>query len=48
MVSFDDERAFAAKGKFIKDYGIAGFATWHTAGDYNNILTDAIRKNMGL
>jgi spore germination protein YaaH len=47
MVSYDDKRAAEAKGKFIKDVGIAGFAAWHTGGDYNNILVDGIRKNMG-
>ncbi|KAK7051552.1 hypothetical protein VNI00_004531 [Paramarasmius palmivorus] len=47
MVSYDDKRAAEAKGKFIKDAGIAGFAAWHTGGDYNNILIDGIRKNMG-
>lgn len=32
----------AAKGKFIKQAGLAGFALWEVGGDYNNILLNAI------
>ncbi len=36
----------AAKGMFIHDFGLAGFAMWQTAGDYNNILVNSIRSAM--
>ena len=35
-----------AKGMFIHDFGLAGFAMWQTAGDYNNILVNSIRSAM--
>ncbi|KAF8165592.1 endochitinase [Crassisporium funariophilum] len=47
MVSFDDKRSSAAKGKFIKDTGLRGFATWEAGGDSDNILLDSIRKSAG-
>lgn len=47
MVSFDDARSFEAKGKFIKNYGLRGYAVWEAAGDHKNILIDAIRKGGG-
>jgi chitinase len=46
-VSFDDARAFAAKGKFIKDNGLTGFAMWSAEGDYNDILVNSIRGAAG-
>ncbi|KAF8899789.1 glycoside hydrolase family 18 protein [Gymnopilus junonius] len=48
MVSFDDATSFAAKGKFIDDNGLAGFAVWHIAGDSNDILLNSISDAMGL
>ncbi|KIL70286.1 glycoside hydrolase family 18 protein, partial [Amanita muscaria Koide BX008] len=47
MVSFDDAKSFAAKGKFIKDAGIAGFSMWLAGGDHKDILLDSIRKAGG-
>ncbi|KAH9940359.1 chitinase [Epithele typhae] len=47
MVSFDDARAFAAKGAFIKSNGLRGFATWEAGGDSKDILLDAIRSGAG-
>ncbi|TFK41644.1 glycoside hydrolase family 18 protein [Crucibulum laeve] len=44
MVSYDDATSFAAKGKFIKNSGLAGFAMWHVAGDSNDILVNSINK----
>lgn len=38
----------AAKGEFINDQGLAGFAVWHIAGDSNNILLDAISDAMDI
>ena len=47
MVSFDDARAFEAKGEFIKNYGLAGYSMWEAGGDYKDILIDAIRMGGG-
>ncbi|KAH9057927.1 chitinase [Lactarius deliciosus] len=43
MVSYDDAASFAAKGHYIKDAGLAGFALWQTGGDSRDILLDAIK-----
>lgn len=34
----------AAKGKFISDMNLAGFAMWEAGGDYNDILLNSIRQ----
>ncbi|THH18711.1 hypothetical protein EW146_g2328 [Bondarzewia mesenterica] len=44
MVSYDDATSFTAKGKFIADVGLAGFAMWEAGGDSNNILLNAISE----
>lgn len=36
----------AAKGAFIYDLKLAGFAMWELGGDYNNILVNSIRSAM--
>ncbi|KAF5318679.1 hypothetical protein D9619_010676 [Psilocybe cf. subviscida] len=46
MISYDDATAFAAKGEFINNMNLAGFAVWHIAGDSNDILLDAISDAM--
>jgi len=38
----------AAKGAFIADAGLAGFAMWEAAGDWDDILLDAIRSGAGI
>ncbi len=48
MVSFDDAKAFAAKGKFIKTQGLRGFAIWEAGGDFKDILLDSISKAAGI
>ena len=48
MVSYDDTRSFAAKGQFINDAGLLGFAMWEAAGDYNDMLLDAISDAIGI
>ncbi|KAH9057749.1 chitinase [Lactarius vividus] len=48
MVSYDDATSFAAKGKYIRDAGLAGFAMWETGGDSNDILLDAINSAAGV
>jgi len=42
MVSFDDAASFTAKGVFIREAGLAGFAMWQSGGDSDDILTQAI------
>ncbi|KAI0634770.1 glycoside hydrolase [Trametes polyzona] len=48
MVSYDDAQSFAAKGKFINEAGLRGFAMWEAAGDSNDILLDAISNAIGI
>lgn len=47
MVSYDDPTSFKAKGAFIKEHKLAGFAVWEVTGDSDNILVDAITQAMG-
>ncbi|KAG1868473.1 glycoside hydrolase family 18 protein [Suillus subluteus] len=42
MVAYDNAQSFTAKGNFITQSGLAGFALWEMGGDYNNILLNAI------
>ncbi|KAL0579745.1 hypothetical protein V5O48_002239 [Marasmius crinis-equi] len=44
VVSFDDAKTYAAKGNYIADAGLAGFAMWEAGGDYHDILLDSIRQ----
>ncbi|KAL0060712.1 hypothetical protein AAF712_012492 [Marasmius tenuissimus] len=48
MVSFDDATSFAAKGRFIGEHGLKGFAVWHVLGDSNDILLNAITGAMNI
>ncbi|KAL6301424.1 glycoside hydrolase [Sparassis latifolia] len=48
MVSFDNADSFAAKGNYIKQAGLRGFAMWEAAGDYEDILLDAINNAIGV
>ncbi|TFY56462.1 hypothetical protein EVJ58_g7623 [Rhodofomes roseus] len=43
MVSYDDANSFTAKGKYILNSGLRGWAMWEAASDYDNMLVDAIR-----
>jgi chitinase len=47
MISFDNAQSFTAKGQYIKETGLRGFAMWEAAGDYNDILLDAISEAVG-
>lgn len=47
MVSFDNAESFAAKGKFIVESGLRGFAMWEAGGDYKDILLDSILDASG-
>lgn len=38
----------AAKGQFIQQSGLLGFAMWEAAGDYEDMLLDAISDGMGI
>ncbi|KAJ7698638.1 glycoside hydrolase family 18 protein [Mycena rosella] len=48
MVSYDDADSFAAKGRFINDQGLLGFAVWDVTGDQNDILLDSLHQAMGI
>ncbi|KAH8984623.1 glycoside hydrolase family 18 protein [Lactarius akahatsu] len=48
MVSYDDATSFAAKGEYIRDAGLAGFAMWEAGSDSDDILLDAIRDRCRL
>ncbi|KAF4563788.1 hypothetical protein EYR36_003030 [Pleurotus pulmonarius] len=48
MVSYDDATSFAAKGKFINDQGLKGFALWNAAGDFDDVLLASISDAMGI
>ena len=48
MISYDDPTSFAAKGKFIAEQGLRGFAMWEAAGDYNDLLVDSILSAIGV
>ncbi|KAI0263099.1 glycoside hydrolase [Gloeopeniophorella convolvens] len=48
MVSYDDAISFTAKGKYIADAGLAGFAMWEAGGDSKDILLDAISSAVGV
>lgn len=48
MVSFDNAESFAAKGDYIKNNNLRGFAMWEAGGDYDDILLDSIRQAAGL
>ncbi|KAL5514322.1 hypothetical protein ACEPAG_2410 [Sanghuangporus baumii] len=48
LVSYDDARSFSAKGQFIHDSGLAGFAMWQAGGDSDDILLDSIRTATGI
>ncbi|KAI0342497.1 glycoside hydrolase [Trametopsis cervina] len=48
MVSYDDPNSFAAKGQFIREKGLLGFAMWEAVGDYGDLLLDAIESGMGI
>ncbi|KAG6911169.1 hypothetical protein DXG01_003909 [Tephrocybe rancida] len=42
LIAYDNAQSFAAKGDFIKTNELRGFAVWESAGDYNDILINAI------
>ncbi|KAI0808117.1 chitinase [Fomes fomentarius] len=48
LVSFDDPLSFAAKGAFIKEQKLRGFAMWESGGDSDNLLLNAIRRGAGI
>lgn len=46
MVAYDDATSFQAKGSYIANTGLRGFAMWQINGDYNDILLDAVLYSM--
>jgi chitinase len=47
MISYDNAQSFKAKGDLIKSKKLRGFAMWEAAGDYKDILLDAVRGGAG-
>lgn len=47
MISYDDPQSWAAKGQFIADQGLRGFALWEAASDHDDLLVDSILTSMG-
>ncbi|KAJ7255293.1 glycoside hydrolase family 18 protein [Mycena rebaudengoi] len=48
MVSYDDAASFAAKGRFINDQGLLGFAVWDATGDKGDILLSSLHEAIGI
>ncbi|KAH7882390.1 glycoside hydrolase family 18 protein [Phlebopus sp. FC_14] len=46
LVSYDNAQSFTAKGQYIAQSGLLGFAMYEAGGDYNNMLVDAITKGL--
>ena len=46
MVSYDDVASFEAKGRWIREKGVAGFEMFEAAGDYHDILLDGINRGL--
>ncbi|KAH6914418.1 endochitinase [Coprinopsis sp. MPI-PUGE-AT-0042] len=44
LVSYENERSMAAKGDYIYNTGLRGFAMWETGADRNDTLLDAIKS----
>ena len=38
----------AAKGRFVREKGLLGFAMWEAAGDYQDLLLDSIETGVGV
>lgn len=47
-VSYDNAQSVAAKGQYIMDNSLGGFATWEIGGDYDDILINSVRSAVGL
>jgi len=48
MVSYDDPQSFAAKGKFIIENNLLGFALWEVTGDPKGLLIDSLTTAAGV
>ncbi|KAJ7473248.1 endochitinase [Mycena latifolia] len=48
LISYDDPMSFAAKGEFIVDRNLAGFAIWDALGDYKDVLVESLYTSMGI
>ncbi|KAI6121982.1 glycoside hydrolase family 18 protein [Pisolithus sp. B1] len=46
LFSYDDPQSFTAKGQYISQTGLRGFAMYEVGGDYNNLLISAINTAM--
>jgi len=47
VVTFDDPESLIIKTAYAQQVGLAGVNSWDISGDYNWVLTDAIRSAMG-
>lgn len=47
MVSYDDPKSFTAKGNFITQNKLLGFAMWDSRGDHKDVLLDSIKAAVG-
>ncbi|TDL24245.1 chitinase [Rickenella mellea] len=48
MISYDNAQSFRAKGDYIKQNKLRGFAMFETGGDFNNVLLDSILEATGM
>lgn len=48
MVSYDNPQSFAAKGNFIVQNNLLGFAMWEITGDYDDLLIDSLTTAAGV
>ncbi|KAG6334466.1 hypothetical protein ID866_4628 [Astraeus odoratus] len=44
LISYDNPQSFTAKGQYITQAGLRGWAMYEVAGDYNNLLVSAINS----
>ena len=48
MYSYDDPQSFAAKGDYIIQNNLLGFAMWDSTGDYNGLLVNSLTSAAGV
>ena len=45
LISYDNPESFAAKGIYVRNMGLRGFAIWEAGSDLNDSLLDTISKS---
>ncbi|KAL0066347.1 hypothetical protein AAF712_006606 [Marasmius tenuissimus] len=48
MVAYDNPQSWSAKGQYIADAGLGGFAVWQAGDDYHDMLLNAVRRGSGM